>query len=62
MESRSLKVTVFGTLMLSKSTVIPNGTEISSVLAYLRPIDPEESSTLKINQVSIILIETPILY
>ena len=49
MESRSLKVTVFGTLTLSKSTVIPNGTEISSVLAYLRPMDPEESSTLKIN-------------
>ena len=45
MESRSLKVTVQGILMVSKSTVIPKGTDISSVLAYRRPMDPEESST-----------------
>ena len=44
-ESRSLKVTVLGILMVSKSTVIPKGTDISSVLAYRRPMDPEESST-----------------
>ena len=45
MESRSRKVTVLGIFKVSKSTVIPKGTAISSVLAYLRPMDPEESST-----------------
>ena len=46
MESLSRRVTVLGTFRLSKSIVIPKGAEISSVRAYLRPMDPEESSTL----------------
>ena len=45
MESLSRNVTVFGYFKLSKSIVIPKGTAISSVRAYRRPIDPEESST-----------------
>ncbi len=45
-ESLSLKVTVCGSLIESKSIVIANGTEISSVRAYRRPIEPELSSTL----------------
>ena len=43
----SLSVAVWGSLLtVSKSTVIPKGMAISSVLAYLRPIEPLESSTL----------------
>ena len=45
-ESLSLRVTVLGSFKLSKSTVIPNGIAISSVLAYLFPMEPELSSTL----------------
>lgn len=47
MESLSLNVALAGSfLTVSKSMVIPKGIAISSVLAYLRPILPEESSTL----------------
>ena len=46
-EFRSRRVTVEGCLFtVSKSIVTPNGMPISSVRAYLRPIEPAESSTL----------------
>ena len=41
--SRRVAVLVF---TVSKSTVMPNGIPISSVRAYLLPIDPLLSSTL----------------
>lgn len=46
-EFLSRNVTLQGSLWTeSKSIVTPNGMPISSVLAYRRPIDPLESSTL----------------
>lgn len=45
--SLSRNVTVFGVLLqVSKSMVTPKGMAISSVRAYLRPMDPVESSIL----------------
>lgn len=46
MLSLSLSVALCGVFKVSKSIVIPNGIAISSVRAYLRPMLPEESSTL----------------
>ena len=46
MLSLSRSVALCGIFSVSKSIVIPNGMAISSVRAYLRPILPEESSTL----------------
>lgn len=45
-ESLSRSVTLCGSFKVSKSTVIPYGIAISSVRAYLLPIEPELSSTL----------------
>ena len=45
MLSLSLSVAVWGSFKESKSTVIPNGIAIWSVLAYRRPIEPPELST-----------------
>lgn len=46
MLSLSLSVALCGIFKVSKSIVMPNGIAISSVRAYLRPMLPEESSTL----------------